>query len=1735
MLNFSHSSSSSVMGFLARLSLRMITILVMLSLILIHSVGGSRVHHILPESATRDQCPTGEPCLNLATLATDTNNFLDSNIILILLAGNHTLDTELTVSNTLQLSVNGSFTANIVCRGSGSLEFINITQIEIIALNLTGCSSKVSFVDQFTLKDSTFLGNNDSSSSALLLHHVLDTKIIGSSFTSNTMGHYRNQVEYLRSFMVPWANIWSYNARVGGALVVTSSTVNIISSYFDSNRAQVGGAIVFEESCNVTISNCTFVNNSATGCNCGLYSCDDRCHGGAMFIGRHCTVTAHNSSFVNNTAGSFGGAVALFQATFFDSQNMFYRNNATAGGVISAYNGCRIILDCSYYNNNIAYHRKRSYLQNGGVMYLYSNNTVTVKKSSFDNNVAGDDGGVMYASLSDSITVDNSSFDNNEAGDDGGVMCAHFDSSITVGNSTFGNNEAGDDGGVMYASSSSSITVGNSTFGNNEAGGDGGVMYASSSSSITVGNSSFDNNEAGDYGGVMYASRSSITVNNSSFNNNKASHGGVMHAYFSSSITVDNSSFDNNEAGDVGGVMYASRSSITVNNSSFNNNKASYGGVMHAYFSSSITVDNSSFDNNEAGDVGGVMYASTSSITVNNSSFNNDKARYGGVMYAYSSSSITVGNSSFGNNEAGVDGGVMYAYSSNSITVGNSTLDNNKASRDGGVVYALDSSSITVDNCSFGNNQAYSGGVMYATDILPSDYYRFWRAIRTIDASVNSCSFLNNSASKGGVIYIRKTLFMDQGSVYSNNIATSNGGVITLNESNVTITASSFVNNTARNSGGVLYNTPGPSYCHEKFTIILKTSNFYNNKASSGGAIAFFANSLTVAENNFTLNKADRGGAIYLWTGISLTVNWSNFLHNFANGDGGAIYSDSNNNLTINSSRLNNNGAKDDGGVVYLSFLSDLVIGGDSSNFFGNQAHRGGVVYARGSNIDVYTENSVMMGNSAAETGGAIHISAANLTFSSGNNTFVQNKARAGGVVYASSSIAKVHSQRLLIVNNTAIDTERAVCGYSTVSIYKFTSGGAVHLTQSQLIFSGADTKIVGNQANFGGAVYASESKLLIGNDTQTYINVNTADHNGGGLYLTMSDLEVTGYDTYITGNRATNKGGGIHATNSSIIIEGELHLVSNEAENGGGISLERSAKLYGASDKNDSIEFISNRANCHGGALYVDDDSNLNVCKAITTILSETECFLKSLLINFYDNSANVSGSNLFGGLLDGNSGCITESDVICSCPIGFQLMNNHEASYDCVCTQVLQLYIKTHCNVRTQSIIRKDNFWITYISSSGYLIYPQCPFDYCYPPDKGVSINLNLPNGSDAQCDLNRIGTLCGTCKTGFSLSLGSSKCLPCPSYWPALLVAIVIVFILSGIGLVALVLMLNLTVAIGTLNAVIFYANIVAANKSALFPSGVSFASVVFSWLNLDFGFDVCFFDGMDTYVKTWLQLAFPTYIIILANTVIIICSVCGRLAVSKDRVATLATVILLSYSKLLQIIIITFSSATLIYPDGLRKYVWLPDASVTFFTSKHAALFFIATLILLSGLVYTFLLRTWQWFLRCPEGRLKWIGAQKLSLFLETYHTPYVPKHHYWTGLLLLVRVSVYLTSAFNTSGDPRVVLLFSIFVVSSLILYIAAFGVKIYKLWLINAMEMFTYFNIIFMCAFTWYTLDVGVSQAPVVNVSVAIIIVQIFLYHIFQHTKQKLFSRTWKTEVYMKFVTILQKKTETAQ
>jgi len=156
--------------------------------------------------------------------------------------------------------------------------------------------------------------------------------------------------------------------------------------------------------------------------------------------------------------------------------------------------------------------------------------------------------------------------------------------------------------------------------------------------------------------------------------------------------------------------------------------------------------------------------------------------------------------------------------------------------------------------------------------------------------------------------------------------------------------------------------------------------------------------------------------------------------------------------------------------------------------------------------------------------------------------------------------------------------------------------------------------------------------------------------------------------------------------------------------------------------------------------------------------------------------------------------------------CPWGFTLQPD---SLYCDCDSRL-VSRKILCNINYQTIERVPPVWIghysTQLNSSnstlargcslakeseclGIVIHPNCPYDYC----TFTKINISL-NSTDKQCAFHRIGTLCGKCPEGFSLILGSSKCLPCSNLYTLLLV----VFALAGLLLIIFLITRNLTVS-------------------------------------------------------------------------------------------------------------------------------------------------------------------------------------------------------------------------------------------------------------------------------------------------------------------------------------------------
>ena len=114
-----------------------------------------------------------------------------------------------------------------------------------------------------------------------------------------------------------------------------------------------------------------------------------------------------------------------------------------------------------------------------------------------------------------------------------------------------------------------------------------------------------------------------------------------------------------------------------------------------------------------------------------------------------------------------------------------------------------------------------------------------------------------------------------------------------------------------------------------------------------------------------------------------------------------------------------------------------------------------------------------------------------------------------------------------------------------------------------------------------------------------------------------------------------------------------------------------------------------------------------------------------------------------------------------------------------------------------------------------------------------------------------------MCGKCQDGLSLALGSNNCIQCRHFQ---YLALMVLFAAAGFGLVALLMILNLTVSIGAINGLIFYASIVKISESTgiFFPKGpIPVLTQFIAWLNLDLGIETCFYPDMTAYAKVWLQ--------------------------------------------------------------------------------------------------------------------------------------------------------------------------------------------------------------------------------------------------------------------------------------
>jgi hypothetical protein len=375
--------------------------------------------------------------------------------------------------------------------------------------------------------------------------------------------------------------------------------------------------------------------------------------------------------------------------------------------------------------------------------------------------------------------------------------------------------------------------------------------------------------------------------------------------------------------------------------------------------------------------------------------------------------------------------------------------------------------------------------------------------------------------------------------------------------------------------------------------------------------------------------------------------------------------------------------------------------------------------------------------------------------------------------------------------------------------------------------------------------------------------------------------------------------------------------------------------------------------------------------------------------------------------------------------CPIGFSLSTQ---SGKCECLSALKSIVS--CDIQDNSLsLNKDN-WIGYDKTLKRILYSYgYSFDYCYP--NATVVNIEDYHSQNAQCRHNRVGVVCGKCKDNHSVVLGSSQCRDDCKQLHLLLIP---VFGLAGLILVVILIVLNMTVTVGTLNGLIFYANMVQLSNTQYFQDDnriphfiTGILKVFIAWFNLDLGIETCLYKGMDDYTKAWLQFIFPLYIWLILALIVYLSrrySFASTL-IGNNGVKVLATLVLLSYSKMLRAAIAT-AHMKFIYHiprDGSydhRHICWIFDCNIPGFKGKHIPLFIAGLTVSLVLLPFTFVLLSirhlnkisnWPFF--CWVWRLK-------PLF-DAYTGPFTNEARCWTGVLCFVRLVLFITSTISSSG------------------------------------------------------------------------------------------------------------------
>ena len=323
-------------------------------------------------------------------------------------------------------------------------------------------------------------------------------------------------------------------------------------------------------------------------------------------------------------------------------------------------------------------------------------------------------------------------------------------------------------------------------------------------------------------------------------------------------------------------------------------------------------------------------------------------------------------------------------------------------------------------------------------------------------------------------------------------------------------------------------------------------------------------------------------------------------------------------------------------------------------------------------------------------------------------------------------------------------------------------------------------------------------------------------------------------------------------------------------------------------------------------------------------------------------------------------------------------------------------------------------------------------CPNHYCNFIDRRETSSgyFELPKTINAQCNHHRMGTACGECISGYTLTYDSSNCINIKHCSAGMTVLIIVLTCLYWVAVVVGVFSLmyfNFQISSGYVYGLIYYYSIVGVlldNNPYISDGAFQFVSVLSSFAQLapQFLGRLCFVRNLSGIDQLFIHYTHPIAVSILLLFIILAARRSARITlfISRCIIRVICLLLLLSYTSLAS------TSLQLLRPlrftDVKEAYTY-SSPHIQYFHGRHAfygIVAIICELIIVFGLPLLLLLEPFlsrkinfikikpilDQFRGCYKDRHRWFAAYYLVCRLVIFFIVYVLNYNYYTMLFYL---------------------------------------------------------------------------------------------------------------------------------